>query len=221
MKKLIFIVFAIISFGYSESDELLTAQYPDKIIYNGTEYSLNTNPLEPYFEKYPEKRPQWNSTALYRGYIGHFEITQNQLFVTDITIPRLYTDSNGETKIKSISIYKRIFPDKDKVKIDWYSGILIIPYGKLKEYVHSGYASVYSNYFLLEIKNGDFRKEKNYTHKQFLEFKKRQFEEFKKTDAYKKEFEEIQKNYPESHKEFIENFLKDYIINYTSKFLIE
>ncbi|MEN8123269.1 MAG: hypothetical protein ABFS35_23230, partial [Bacteroidota bacterium] len=125
MKKLILITFLIFSFGYSKAVNLLTAQYPDKIKYNGIEYSLNTNPLEPYFEKNPEKRPQSYSTALWRGYVGHFEIIENQLFVTDITIPSHYTDPDGKTKIKSISIYKRIFPENDKVKIDWYSGILI------------------------------------------------------------------------------------------------
>lgn len=217
-----FILFVALAYiGFAKPNEILTAQYPDKIKYNGTEYSLNTNPLEPYFEKHPEKRPQWNSTALYRGYVGHFEIIQNQLFVTDITIPRLYTDSNGKVKTKSISIYKRFFPKQDKVKIDWYSGILIIPYGNLVEYVHSGYASLYSNYILLEIKDGEFQKEKNYTYKKFSKFKERQFAEFKKTDAYKQEFENIQKNYPQSHKKFIEAFLIDYIINYTSEFLVE
>ena len=32
-----------------------TAQYPDKIIYNGKEYSLHSNPLEAYFEKNPNE----------------------------------------------------------------------------------------------------------------------------------------------------------------------
>jgi len=221
MKKLFTLLIALGGIWFAKANPILTAQYPDKIKYHGIEYALNTNPLEPYFEKNPEKRPQWYSTALYRGYIGHFEIIENQLYVTDITVPRYYTDKNGVSKMKSISIYKQIFPHKNKVKIDWYSGILIVPYGKLKKYVHSGYASIYSNYFLLEIKEGNFQKDKNYTHKQFLKFKEQQFAEFKKTDAYKKEFENITQNYTESDKEFVEAFLKDYIVNYTSKFLIE
>ena len=221
MKKIFTFLIALVGIGFAKADDLSTAQYPDKIKYNGIEYSLNTNPLEPYFEKNPEKRPQWYSTALYRGYIGHFEIIENQLFVTDITIPRHYTDKDGKSKTKSVSIYKRIFPDKDKVKIDWYSGILILPYGKMIKYVHSGYASVYSNYFLLEIKEGDFKKDKNYSYKQFLKFKEQQFTEFKKTEDYHTQFENLKKNYPESDKKFIENFLKDYIINYTSQFLVE
>ena len=221
MKKLILISFIVFSFGFSKIESLFTAQYPDLIKFNGTEYSLNTNPLEPYFEKNPDKRPQWPSTALYRGYIGHFEIIDSTLLLTDISQPRRVKDKDGKTTFKNISIKKRIFPEIDTMKIDWYSGILILPYGERVKYVHSGYASEYSNYILLEIKNGKFKRDKNYTRKEFLKFKKRQFSEFKKTDAYKREFEEIQKNYPDSHKEFIENFLKDYITIYTSEFLID
>lgn len=31
-----------------------TAQYPDKIIYEGGEYDLHTNPMDVYFRKHPE-----------------------------------------------------------------------------------------------------------------------------------------------------------------------
>lgn len=221
MKKLILISFVVFSFGFSKVESLFTAQYPDLIKFKGTEYSLNTNPLEPYFKKNPDKRPQWPSTALYRGYIGHFEIIDSTLLLTDISQPRRVKDKDGKTSFKNISIKKRIFPGIDTMKIDWYSGILILPYGERVKYVHSGYASEYSNYILLEIKNGKFKSDKNYTHKEFLRFKKRQFNEFKKTENYKIQFEDIKKNFPESNKKFIEDFLKDHITNYTSEFLTE
>ena len=63
-----------LNIGIVKAELPITAQYPDKITYNGTEYSLNSNPLEPYFEKNPENRPDMVSTALWRGYVGHFEI---------------------------------------------------------------------------------------------------------------------------------------------------
>lgn len=40
---------------------LATAQYPDKIIYNGKEYMLHSNPMEEYFEKNPEKKTERRS----------------------------------------------------------------------------------------------------------------------------------------------------------------
>ena len=56
-----------------------TAQYPDKIIYNGKEYDLHSNPLEEYFQKNPDKKPKATmiSTALWRGYVATFEIKNN------------------------------------------------------------------------------------------------------------------------------------------------
>ena len=33
-----------------------TEQYPDKIIYKRKTYKLHTNPMEIYFEKFPDKR---------------------------------------------------------------------------------------------------------------------------------------------------------------------
>jgi len=46
-----------------------TSQTPDKIIYKGQEYALNTNPLEIYFLKNPDLRPKSEimSTGLWRG----------------------------------------------------------------------------------------------------------------------------------------------------------
>lgn len=102
MKKLILIVFVVFSFGFSKADSFFTAQYPDLIKFGGTEYSLNANPLEPYFEKNPDKRPQWYSTALYRGYIGHFEIIDSTLLLTDISQPRRVKDKDGKIKFKNI-----------------------------------------------------------------------------------------------------------------------
>jgi hypothetical protein len=221
MKKLILITFVIFSLGYSEVNNFFTAQYPDKINYNGKEYPLYKYLLEPYFEKNPEKRPQSYSTALYRGYVGHFEIIENQIFITDVTIPRLYTDSNGKTKTKSISYYKRIFEENIDVKIEWYNGILVLPYGKITEYGLSGTDNVYSNYILIEIKKGVLIKNKNYTYQEFLQFKERQFTEFKKTSEYSAEYEKVKKIFSGNDKKFIEAFIKEHIIHCTSEFLTD
>src|SRR5690554_7604266 len=76
MKKTLLLILTICTIGILKADTALTAQYPDKIKFKGKEYNLNSNPLEPYFEKYPDKRPKGGimSTALWRGYVAHFEI---------------------------------------------------------------------------------------------------------------------------------------------------
>ncbi|NGX85051.1 hypothetical protein [Aequorivita sp. KMM 9714] len=99
--------------------------------------------------------------------------------------PVSFSDEEGNYKENWVSIYKMYFPRQDKVKIDWFSGILIIPYGKLIEYVHQSHASTYSNYWLLEIENGVFNEAREYNYKDFVNFKNYQFEVFKKTEDYK------------------------------------
>lgn len=198
-----------------------TAQYPDEIIYNGKEYNLHSNPLEAYFEKNPDKRPKGGvmSTALWRGYVATFEVKDNQLFLKDIEIEYHDTTSKESYPYKWRSVIMKVFPDQKDIKIDWLTGLLVIPYGKLVNYVHMGYGSTYKNYILLEIDKGDLKKEKRFKYKEYEKFKKRQFQVFKQTDEYKIIKAELQKD--GSSDKFINSFLRDFITQYTSKILTE
>jgi len=213
MKKTLLLILTICTIGISKAENIITAQYPDKITYDGTEYNFNSNPLEPYFDKNPDKRPGMASTALWRGYVAHFEIIENQLYVTDITRPISQKDSEGNYERKWVSIYRTIFPTSEKVKIDWYTGILILPHGKMVEYVHLGYASTYSKYWLLEVYEGNFNEARKY--------KNKEFEMFEKTEEYKKLYAEMKENDEYNDDEFIKSFISDFVINYTTKFLTE
>ena len=221
MKKLLILTVVVLSLGMTKHKDALTAQYPDKIKFNGIEYSLNSNPLEQYFEKHPGKRPKGEimSTALWRGYVAHFEIIDKQLFVTDIKIQVRDKNSENNSKIKWISVYKEVFPNTEKTKVDWYSSILILPYGKLISYVHLAYGSTYSNYWLIEIENGYSNEARNYNYKEYTKFKKRQFLAFKKTKKYKHLFNEL--NDDNTDDESVEDFIYQYITEYTTKFLKE
>ena len=128
-----------------------TAQVPDKIIFNGIKYDLMSNPLEVYFNKFPEKKPlaNTNSTALWRGYIATFEVFENKLFVKDIVVQEENDSLHNE--IKEVSIFKAIFGNVERFNCDFFSGLLVLPYGELINYVHMGYSSTYANYILLEI----------------------------------------------------------------------
>lgn len=198
-----------------------TAQYPDKIIYNGKEYSLQSNPLEAYFEKYPDKRPKGGiiSTALWRGYVATFEIRDNQLFLKDIEIEYEDTTSKESYSFKWRSVINEVFPDQKNNKIDWLTGLLVVPYGKLVNYVHMGYGSTYENYILLEIDKGDLKREKHFKCKDYERFKEKQFQAFKQTEDYKKIKADLQKD--GSTDEFIDSFLRSFVTEYTSKILTE
>jgi hypothetical protein len=217
------LIFALALIVFCAGKSFATAQYPDKIFYNGKEYLLHTNPLEKYFNQFPEKRPKNGlvSTALWRGYVATFEIKDGGLFLKDIEIlvrKKNSDEKSFETEWKSV--LSEVFPDKEKLKLDWFTGLLVLPHGKLVQYVHMGYASTYENYILLEISDGEFKRALEFDHKKYTAFKERQFEAFKKTDEYRKLFEEMSKD-KSSSPAMIESFLKNFVIDYSSKILVD
>jgi hypothetical protein len=197
-----------------------TAQVPDRISYDGKEYALHTNPLEPYFFKQPDKRPKGSVTsALWRGYVATFEVKDNSLLLKDIDILVYEEIKDGKGEYKLRSVKDSLVPKGQVLQIDWFTGILVLPYGKLVNYVHMGYGSTYSDYILLEIKSGKLTGERKLDGKQYKAFKERQFQAFKKTEAYKEQVAELKKN--GDSQEFIDAFLRDFVVDYTSEFLDE
>jgi hypothetical protein len=197
-----------------------TAQYSDVIIYNGTKYPLNVNPLELYFEKNPEKRPkgELRSTALWRGYVATFEISNNELILKNIEI-EITISTGADFKTEWKSIFQEFILDNNISKINWFTGLLIIPNGKQINYIHMGYGSTYENYILLEIRNGNFIEEKRMDHREYTKYKNRQFELYKETKKYKEAIKEsMEKGYSV---EFIDDFLKSFESDYTTWILDE
>lgn len=223
MKKHLFQITAvlILLIGYSPS-VFATAQIPDRIIHNGQEYSLNSNPLEGYFEKFPDKRPVGGimSTALWRGYVATFEIKNSRLFLEDIEIEYEDITSMESDNIKFKSVINEVFPGQKEIILDWFTGLLVIPHGELVNYVHMGYGSTYEKYILLEIDKGYLKQEKNFKHKEYEKFKEKQFQAFKRTEEYEKIKTELQKN-GDRDDEFIDAFIRNFVIEYTSKILTD
>lgn len=183
-----------------------TAQIPDKILYEGTEYKLYSNPLNDFFKKNPEKfhiisnRSTIVSSALWRGYVATFEIKNNQLWVKDIKV---------QTGLKEWeSVIDEVFPNEESRRMEEYSNLLILPYGKMLNYVHMGYASTYERYILLKIESGKLIDNKRFTAKEYEEFKEKQFLKYKKTKAYKKYYKTLKKEKWED--KMIEDFIKKY-----------
>ncbi len=191
-----------------------TAQMPDALIYEGEKYSMFTNPLEIYFRDHPERRPKSDGwcTALWRGYLATFIIENGSLYVKAVEVM-----APGREKWKNVT--KKIFPKKKKVKADFFSGLLVLPQGDLIEYVHMGYASIYEKYTLIEIEKGEVKKILKFTGEEYMKFKERQFAAFKKTEEYAKLLLELSKDGGDP--EFLEEFIKDYIIEYSNKLLTD
>jgi hypothetical protein len=215
MKYITAIALALV---FGANTALATAQYPDKITYEGNEYGLHTNPMEPYFEKHPDKKPKGGvrSSALWRGYVATFEFRTNSLFLKDIEI-EIWKDGQKGTSWKSAK--SEVVPEDNDLLVDWFTGILVLPQGDLVNYVHMGYESRYSNYILLEVKSGIITDKRNFDCKQYEQFRNHQFEAFKKTEHYRDIIKERnEKGYDSSkHDEVLHRF----ILKYTTEFLDE
>jgi hypothetical protein len=128
-----------------------TAQIPERIVYEGTEGFLFTNPLESYFGK-DNPRPEFTAphTACWRGYVGTWEIKEGTLYLSDIKAWM----RNEEGKADPVG-FEKVFPGKAKpLKAEWFTGTLRIPQGKPIRYVHMGYQTVYEVDVFLTIEAG-------------------------------------------------------------------
>ena len=217
MKTLLITALAVAS----SSLAFATLQIPDKIIYDGKKYKLLSNPLESYFEKNPGKRPEdtRQSTALWRGYVATFEIKDNQLYVKDIEIEiGLPTYKNGFHIGPWKSVMKKVFPKQKLVKADWVTELLIVQTRKVAGH---GNIQEYDD-ILLEIDKGKVIKTKTFKNAQeFDKFRKKQFQEYRKTDEYKHLRANYKKDMTDHSDEFIDSIMRETILGYISKILVD
>ncbi len=125
----------------------MTAQIGEKLIYDGRKVSMCTEPLSDYFAFGGHRAEfEFTCTALWRGYVGTWEIVNERLYLVGLT---------GTLKDGRDATLETVFPGySDRVFAHWYSGTLRIPEGKQLEYVHSGYDSTYERDRFLKIENG-------------------------------------------------------------------
>lgn len=145
-----------------------TEQAPDYLMYEGKQYALYSTPMEPYFEKQPDRRPSGErATCLWRGYLATFGVTNGQFVLTEIQAP---SDAGTLSFSKCLrSVKEDVFPGQDVVMIDWFSGTLVgLPWRNLPP---SG------KIVLLKCENGKIVKSKYISREEYEERQKRAEEE--------------------------------------------
>ena len=155
-----------------------TPQIPDTLIYNGREYDIinGHNPMEFYFNKFPEKRPPGqHSTALWRGYIATFEIMENELWVVDIKKFGSIDMTFG--RINYVSFINQCLNGESKIKIDWFNGLLILPQYRRVELARLRLGDDANEYYIkMEIRNGELISQSIINREQYIEFIREQIE---------------------------------------------
>ena len=125
----------------------MTAQIPETLTYEGKQLALLTNPLQLFFELGGANPGfQSSSTALWRGYLGRWEILNDRLYMVEL---------NGVLESGEEASLASVFPGHpERVFAHWYSGKLRIPQGRQLQYVHMGYGSTYERDLILTLQNG-------------------------------------------------------------------
>ena len=125
----------------------MTAQFGEKLHYEGREVSMCSEPLGDYFALAGiEPDFDANCTALWRGYVGTWEILGGRLYLIGLS---------GTLKSGAAADLATLFPGfPDRVFAHWYSGELRVPEGKILKYVHGGYGSTYESDLFISIDKG-------------------------------------------------------------------
>jgi len=129
----------------------MTAQAGERLRYKNEDYSMATEPLGEYLFSRKDINFVFSSTACWRGYIGSWEIADNKLYLIGL---EAYIDNYKEVDLGYV------FPNQDKVFAYWFSGHIRVPTGKMIEYVHMGYNSIFEKDLILEFREGVLISEK-------------------------------------------------------------
>ena len=140
---------------------MATAQSPDTIMYDNKVYDLFSNPLESFYRE-KSSRPQFRiepntfSSGNQRGYVAVWAIEDSVLYLRGIKSWVCDHDAQGDSNCQRADL-KELFGEKLKegrIQADWFSGELRFPEGKMLEYVHGGYATVFERDIILKVEAG-------------------------------------------------------------------
>ena len=124
----------------------MTAQIGEILVIDNQQYLIAEQPLQSYFNQL--KRPPYftpPSPTCWRGYYGKWELRENELFLINF---KGYLDDFDEVELTYL------FPQKEEIFANWYSGILKISQGKLIEFNQLTHTSIYEEDVMLCFENG-------------------------------------------------------------------
>ena len=139
----------------------MTAQTSEILLLDGHFEHLHSCPLDAYLEpRGIDIRAMSNgySTALWRGYVGLWEVFDNSLFLIGLL-------DFQDQPIDPAAVFGELrFP----VNADWYSGRLEIDRGDRLSYYHMGWGSQYAERLRLYVEHGRVVARRSYDQRKVL-----------------------------------------------------
>ena len=124
----------------------MTAQIGEILVIDNQQFIIAEHPLHDYFKKMnhpPYFTPP--SPTCWRGYYGKWELKDDELYLINF---KGYLDDLDEVDLNFL------FPRKEEVLANWYSGIIKIPRGKLIHLNQLTHTSIYEEDLMLCFENG-------------------------------------------------------------------
>lgn len=171
-----------------------TGQEGERIVWGGKEYEMLTCPLynNPDMENWHERmEKEWQSTALYRGYVGHWSIENGFLCLDHIV-------TGKEQKIypKEIPELKKYCKGNQAVAT-WFSDTLRVVSGEMIFYEHGGFLRHYEHEDFIVVKQGKVVSVKRSENKVLIKGMVNNGREKEYVEYAKKLGAELHKRYPE------------------------
>lgn len=192
-----------------------TPQIPDILIYEGKEYPIQSEFLDDYFKRFPDRHPKVGEgvcSGLWRGYQATFEVLHDRIYVKDILIN---VCSGTPT-----SQLEKVVPGGGRLSVDWVSGLIRAGYGENREDGYGlEYLDAYEKYSFFEVENGRVVEVRHFDNKGYRAFKKQQFEAFRKTGEYEPSVKRMRAGNPKMKRKDVDWDIQFWIFSYTKRFL--
>ena len=126
----------------------MTAQVPESLNFDGEKLPMTATPLGVVSGKLHKAiHLKQNSTALWRGYVGSWELTDKKLYLVGIS-----AELSEEDRPCRLDDFFPGYPDR--VFAHWVNQTLTVPRGRELRYVHMGFGSIYEYSLNLKIRKG-------------------------------------------------------------------
>ena len=145
-----------------------TAQFGEILYVDTTRFSMRACPLDRFeqFDQFKKKYPRMSTdycTALWRGYIGHWQLQDNKLYLDSIQIG--YDSDTAKVIAANEPLFDAHKTADGRVLAGWYSDEVSVTSGNLVYYVHMGFESVFEHEDIYTISNGVVTGVKHYDNK--------------------------------------------------------
>lgn len=128
----------------------MTAQVGDLMKYKGSKYAMRTEPLNIIIWRNDyELQAGWSCN--WRGYRAKWKVKDNKLYLIHF---------KGKLQDGKKLTVKKMFQNQEKVFANWFSGKIVLCDGKMLNYVHRGYSSLFERDIILKFEMGNLVSEK-------------------------------------------------------------